>query len=152
MTLAENIRKIRESKGKTQKEVASLMGISQQAYSQYESGAREPKPETLGRIAAALEIEFKELYPAIMSSEKKWSHDHLHDFLYGVQSQWEVERNNSPKSEILQLFQRLNDNGQARAAEYIEELAQIPKYQRQPAGENAQTAPAAPDDKDPTRK
>lgn len=57
MTLSEQIKASREEKGMTQKEVADAMGISQQAYSQYESGKRNPKPETIIKIANALSLQ-----------------------------------------------------------------------------------------------
>lgn len=59
---AGNIKKIRESKGLTQKEVAKAMGISQQAYSQYESGKRVPKSETIERIAKALDAQYSDFF------------------------------------------------------------------------------------------
>lgn len=61
MTLAEKIKLARTKSGMTQKEVASRMEISQQAYGQYESGKREPKPETIARIANALGVTRYEL-------------------------------------------------------------------------------------------
>lgn len=60
MTLAEKIKLARTKSGMTQKEVASRMEISQQAYGQYESGKREPKPETVARIANALGVSVSE--------------------------------------------------------------------------------------------
>lgn len=59
---ADNIRKIREKKGMTQKEVAKAMGVSQQAYSQYESGKRVPKSETIERIARALDAQYSDFF------------------------------------------------------------------------------------------
>ena len=46
----------------TQKEVAKAMGISQQAYSQYESGKRVPKSETIERIAKALDVQYSDFF------------------------------------------------------------------------------------------
>lgn len=69
MTLAERIKQIRDQKKMTQKEVASLMGISQQAYGQYESGTREPKKETIYRIADALGVSQFELLRPVMEHD-----------------------------------------------------------------------------------
>lgn len=63
MTLAEKIKLARVKSEMTQREVASLMGISQQAYGQYESGKREPKLETVARIANALNVSVSEFIP-----------------------------------------------------------------------------------------
>ena len=70
MTLAEKIKQIREKKGMTQKEVASLMGISQQAYGQYESGGRVPKTETVTRIAEALGVDYYTLDSESFATDK----------------------------------------------------------------------------------
>ena len=70
VTLAEKIKQIREKKGMTQKEVASLMGISQQAYGQYESGGRVPKTETVTRIAEALGVDYYTLDSESFATDK----------------------------------------------------------------------------------
>lgn len=45
------LRKLREEKGLTQKEVATALNISPAAYSLYEKGLREPKYDMLEKIA-----------------------------------------------------------------------------------------------------
>ena len=56
----------------------------------------------------------------------------------------------SKEAQLLQHFRSLNDAGQTVAVDRVEELAQIPKYQR-PA-DSPQDAPAGPDDKEPAEK
>ena len=51
---------------------------------------------------------------------------------------------------LLQSYNELNCNGRAEAAKRVQELTQIPAYQR-PA-EDSQTAPGSADDNDPTEK
>lgn len=65
MTIAQKIRQLREQAGMTQVEIARSLGISQQAYSQYESGRRRPKMETLFRFADALDVSFTELMSGV---------------------------------------------------------------------------------------
>lgn len=50
------LKELRKHAGKTQLEVANALGISRQAYSNYESEAREPDYETLLRIADYFEV------------------------------------------------------------------------------------------------
>ena len=50
--------------------------------------------------------------------------------------------------QILKLMDTMNPTGQQTAVERIEELAQIPKYQKTPAGDSTQSAGAG-DEKDP---
>ena len=161
MTLAEKLKQLREQRGMTQKQVAALMGISQQAYGQYESGMRLPKPETLGRIAAALDSTLEEItqctdLAAYGVGDKSASY--MKDFISGAVAQWSSEDavlkkydSINPKfSALSAAFDALNDNGQSVAVERVQELAQIPAYQRTTDG--PQDAPSTPDDKEPTEK
>lgn len=158
MTLAERIRQVREEKNMTQKAVAALMGISQQAYGQYESGSRVPKPETLGRIAAALDSTLIDITRDTDVITEENSSSYIHDFVNGTWNQLISENavlekyaNMNPElKSLLTAFDRLNDDGQTVAVDRVEELAQIPKYQR--AQSAPQDAPAGPDDKEPAEK
>ena len=47
---------LRKAKGLTQKHVASAIGISQQAYAQYEIGKSTPSIETLNALANVYEV------------------------------------------------------------------------------------------------
>ena len=48
------------------------------------------------------------------------------------------------QEDLQQLFALLNDAGQCVALERLDELAQLPKYQRQPAQEGQQTEQSTP--------
>lgn len=57
MSIGENIKHIRKEKGLTQRELGiRLGGISQQQIGQWENGDKNPKLETLQKIADALEV------------------------------------------------------------------------------------------------
>ena len=56
----------------------------------------------------------------------------------------------SKEAQLLQHFRSLNEDGQSVAVDRVEELAQIPKYQR--AQSDPQDAPAGSDDKEPAEK
>lgn len=57
----ENLRKLRKAKGLKQKELAQLVGLSESAISQLESGKRFPSYETILKIAEALDCESADL-------------------------------------------------------------------------------------------
>ena len=61
MAIGENIRKIRKEKKLTQKELGKLCGMSEAQIGQYENGLRNPKMETLKKIANALDINYLDL-------------------------------------------------------------------------------------------
>lgn len=54
MALAENLRKIRESRSLSQKELAEMADLSQAAISKFESGKKNPNKITLRVLAQAL--------------------------------------------------------------------------------------------------
>lgn len=57
----ENIKKIRESKGMSRKQLAEYLGITESAIFRYETNQREPKHEVLKKIAEALEVPINKL-------------------------------------------------------------------------------------------
>lgn len=154
MTLAERIRQVREKKGMTQKEVASLMGISQQAYGQYESGNREPKPETLGRIAIALGSELNEITEDTDVITDENMHAYIHSFTRGKFEQCSMEyaafykvlEQEPYAAKLWNAFLQLNETGKAIAAERVQELTEIVKYQKKSFAQRSLSMPLAPDE------
>lgn len=57
MTIGENIQRQRKTVGMTQKQLAEKIGVATITIQQYERNVREPKFETLARIADALSID-----------------------------------------------------------------------------------------------
>lgn len=61
MTVGENIKRIRKEHGLTQEELGKKIDVSGVAIMRYEKGQREPKLETIEKIANALEVSSYEL-------------------------------------------------------------------------------------------
>ena len=57
----EKLKEARMTAKLSQKELAKMLYISQQAYAQYETGASSPNPETLKRIAEILQVSLDDL-------------------------------------------------------------------------------------------
>lgn len=70
MTVGENIKRIRKDKGLTQKQLGEKCEMAESTLRQYELGLRNPKIETLKKIAAGLEVPVEELLD-LKSLEKK---------------------------------------------------------------------------------
>ncbi len=56
-----NLKRAREQKGLSQKEVAEGIGVAKSTYSMYESGNREPNVQTIRKIADVLNVSADEL-------------------------------------------------------------------------------------------
>jgi transcriptional regulator with XRE-family HTH domain len=62
MEIGERIRKIREARGLSQKEVATIIKMDQSQYSKLEKDKTDPSVSTLVKVAKALGIELSELF------------------------------------------------------------------------------------------
>ena len=56
MEFSERLKKLRKDAGLTQVDVASKLGISQQAYASWERGAKKPTQDNLVKIAQVLNV------------------------------------------------------------------------------------------------
>lgn len=62
MNIGEKIKFLRNSKKMSQKKLASLSGVSENAIRKYEAGSRNPKTDTLKKLATALGVSETTLY------------------------------------------------------------------------------------------
>ena len=138
MKFNERLRAIRKEKGLTQAELAEKAGIAVNSVRLYEAGARLPKLDTIARMAVAMGLTANDLmagqwgkFDGIFLSDEEFQQD-------------------DREAQLIYHFRTLNDDGQSVAVDRVEELAQIPKYQR--AQSAPQDAPNAPDDKEPAEK
>lgn len=138
MKFNERLRAIRKEKGLTQAELAEKAGIAVNSVRLYEAGARLPKLDTIARMAVAMGLTANDL---IAGQWGKFDGIFLSD---------EEFQQDDREAQLIYHFRNLNDNGQTVAVERVQELAQIPAYQRQ--ADTAQTAPTVPDDKEPAEK
>ena len=69
MTVGEKIKQVRKSAGLTQKELGERLGISYQTVAQWENNLRNPKQETLQRIASALNVSTRSLQESVKSTD-----------------------------------------------------------------------------------
>jgi transcriptional regulator with XRE-family HTH domain len=63
MTVGQEIRRLREENGWSQAKLGVLSGTGPSGISQIETGRRNPSAATLQRIAEALEVEVRDLFP-----------------------------------------------------------------------------------------
>lgn len=138
MKFNERLRAIRKEKGLTQAELAEKAGIAVNSVRLYEAGARLPKLDTIARMAVAMGLTANDLIAG------QWGN------FEGAFLSAEEFQQDDREAQLIYHFRNLNDNGQSVAVERVQELTQIPAYQRQ--AEDAQTAPTVPDDKDPAEK
>jgi len=78
MYFAENLRKIREEKNMTQKDMAEFLGLKYNTYKQYESKRREPSIDTLIDITMKLNTTIDYLLKNVKRDDSKYiEHDKI---------------------------------------------------------------------------
>lgn len=118
MNFNERLRAIRKEKGMTQAELAEKAGIAVNSVRLYEAGARLPKLDTIARMAVAMGLSANDLIAG------QWGN------FEGAFLSTEEFKQDDRESQLIYHFRNLNDNGQSVAVERVQELAQIPAYQR----------------------
>lgn len=107
------IREERKKKGLTQAVVAQSAGIAVNSLRLYEAGKRKPNIVTLIHIAEALEVDPYSIMDFDTASDRLFQRidGELHE-------------------RMITAFNSLNEIGQQKAIERVEELTEIPKYQK----------------------
>lgn len=121
MTTGQLIKAARKKAGVTQEELGKKIGVSGSSMAQWENDLRNPKLDTLQRIAAALGVGVAQLMPPDNYWEDTDGNGHTEPMEPPAAA---------PKDRIDAALDRLNDEGQEKAAERVEELTEIPKYQK----------------------
>ena len=110
MTLAENIKMMRYSMGKTQKQVANDIGLEQGMYANWETGRKMPSAENLVKLADYFRCSIDYLLNRELEDGRKTYDD------YQVKSK---------KSEIQSIYNELDNVKQHMAFTYVKQLHEI---------------------------
>lgn len=122
MSIGNNIRRIRESKGMRSADLAKAIGVSPPVVSQWENDPkREPKKEeTLRKIADGLGVQLFDLVydPEVFKQRtREWA---MHCDALGF---------DFTDLEIVNSFHKLNTTGKQEALKRVKELTEISRYQ-----------------------
>ena len=127
MSIGQNIRKIRKEKGITQKKLSELCGIAEVTIRKYEAEKFIPKVPQVERIAKGLDVS-----PFDIMGVDYWD-----TTIDTGQLAKEVSALDSVGSaygedavQLLSDFLSLNDTGKRKAAEYVSDLTEQPKYKK----------------------
>ncbi|MDE5698215.1 MAG: helix-turn-helix domain-containing protein [Lachnospiraceae bacterium] len=130
MTIGERIKKFRNEKKLTQKQLGEKCGIDEANIRKYELGKQNPKIETLRKIALALEVYTIDLlYDEEQSSEIKRQNFAELSMHYISKNLLELPNDVEITEDILlRNFNKLNKLGKTEAFKRIEELTEIERY------------------------
>jgi len=127
MDIGAKIKASRKSKGINQKQLAEILKVSESMVSQYERGLKKPKIETIQKIASALGVS-----PVDITGwdyfDQTANVDLIADEVRALEA---VQAAFGKKAcDVLGDFSQLNETGQAKAAEYVSDLTDQPKYKK----------------------
>lgn len=141
MDIGKRIQNARKAANMTQAALGKEIGVSGAMIGQWENNLRNPKPETLERIANALGISLWDLTPTTLSDAIKFGYEQgywsrseefreAEDEVDAIIAELEAHKDDPKDLDLLAAYRKLNMDGQRIAIERVEELTQIPKYQR----------------------
>ena len=159
MDIGARIRAIRQEKGMTQKQVADKCGMADSAIRKYELGIQVPKVETAKRIAAALNVPPAQLLgledqiipPTTMLEATPGGDFHitpvdtntLPEAAFPPGKAFKDTPVNGKEAVLINKYRSLNESGQQKATDYIDDLLKVEQYRLNSKQEFAQSL--APD-------
>lgn len=114
MSFATRLRQAREQSGLTQQDLAEKLGVTKSAIGNYENGVSSPKWDVLLKIFDILQVEPNFLYQDSFSLDVSES------------------RSLTPpqQSALLSSFDQLNEEGQQKAVDYVDDLVLTGRYKK----------------------
>jgi len=136
----DNLRKIRNSRGMSQEELADLLGTSKQVISRYETAQRSPKVSTVAEYAEKLGVSISELtgdpfasVRAALGPDTRSAQmlRELGEKLAPYSSEYD-----SDQADLMKLYDGLNDRGRADLLKYARYLSADPDMTQDGASNN----------------
>ena len=134
------IRQLRKQKNLTMKQLGEALGLAESTISQYETGKREPDIGTILKICEYFNVTLDYLL-GIVDEQGFMTGEGFADpedfaFIkalgYDNPDICAKRRAKTPEVRILSALEQLNAEGKEVAVQRVEELTEIPKYQKKP--------------------
>ena len=120
-----NLKKLRCEKGLLQKDIAEYLGVTIASSSLYENSKRTPTFDILKKLC--------EFYDVDMELLLGWRDPRQSHIVYdnnGISNTLDCKQLPLDELGLLQDYRILNDNGKDEARKRVNELTEIPKYQK----------------------
>ena len=129
--IGSRLRELRKKKGVSQEDLAKLLGVTKSTISKYELGHRAMSIDQLKKVLDFFGIEYG-LFLSDLDDPKyeEWTNYVLDNFWDEIFQKKKATKSDS-QTKLLSAFFQLNPDGQAKAVERVEELTEIPKYQKE---------------------
>lgn len=128
MSVGRNIRRARKAAGLSQKQLGTILGVSGSMIGQYENGLRNPKAETIVKIAAALNTNPAEL-------DERFVIDLGSDFIHvNEDGSFVTLPSGTLEANALAVLDMLNTTGSKEWIKRGEEMAELDIYRKRKKG------------------
>ena len=130
---AKNLREAREAKGLSQSELARKAGLTRGTVSRYESATRtRPAIPIVKVLAEVLKVPWWELVGLPVEEIDGQKHVRRLDYEEKMLANYEKFHGQEAqrREALLSHYDRLNDDGQEKAVERVQELTEIPRYRK----------------------
>lgn len=137
VTIADNVKKLRIEKNLTQKELGKRCELAESTIRQYELGKRNPKLETILKIANGLGVEPEELTKDVpvpgmcfkpLSLQTRLENVCSHKSENDYEKEYGMKELTLEESKLLEDIKQLNINGKMKVLEYVDMLLQIKEF------------------------
>ncbi len=129
MKAGQRIKIIRKGKGLTQKELGELAKISYKQIGLYEQGKRNPKLETINKIALALGVRIEDITGfEKFDSGEEFEKRRKELLAKNKKTQELTVIHSSYEGKMQSLMKKLNNDGKDKAIEQVELLTLIERY------------------------
>lgn len=126
------LKNLRLQAGLSQQQVADALGVTKSTISKYENGLRRVNSNHLEKLSELFHVEPIYILTGVTSDE--W-HIRMERDMDAVNKEerdyWENILLSAPVRALVPLLDKLNENGQQKAVERVEELTEIPRYQKE---------------------
>lgn len=142
MSFSDRLKELRTEKGLSQNTLAGLADVSQAAIYQWEKGTRTPKIEQIKKLAFVLGVSadylmgYSEHRKDLINKNpilKAFDSEELQNGIgKDLLDHIELESLNitEDKRELIFNYNQLNESGQKEALKRVQELTEVPRYQR----------------------
>lgn len=131
MTIGEKIKAARIAAHMTQADLANILGVAYQNIGQWESGKRNPKLDTMAKIACALGVRIEDLIE-VETFDTGAEFDERWKALAGSANgeSLTVVRTTDPRKFINHALDQMTEEGQIKVAERAAEVLEVPRYRK----------------------
>lgn len=128
------LKELRIKAGYTQQEVADILGVTKSTISKYEKGLRGINSNHFEKLSELYQVE--PIYIITGKSNREWQEQidrNVNQSQDEERTYWESVLLSDAVRSLIPLLDKLNNDGQQKAVERVEELTEVPRYRRQDA-------------------